>query len=224
MAAADSLPPHAMVSYFERHTMDGTAFDALARQIDHLRWTRRSLAGSAGGALAALLGGGALSGAAALEARKGHKSHHGKKKPKPKKCRGGKIRCRKKCVDSRTDNANCGKCGVRCSPTASGVRRVCQGGTCFPVGACPAATPVCATPTTSTECGVACLCGTSVEGHTLCLENNTTFCANPAPCQNSGDCAPGEACVDVANCCPASPLPPGSTACFAACAAPTPPA
>ena len=50
-------------------------------------------------------------------------------KKKKKKCKGGKTRCRKQCVDLKTDGANCGACGTVC-----GSDRVCTGGVC----GCPA--------------------------------------------------------------------------------------
>jgi hypothetical protein len=55
-----------------------------------------------------------------------------KKKKRKKKCKGGKKKCGKKCVDFQIDPANCGGCGKQC---ATG--QACQQGTC-PGGACDA--------------------------------------------------------------------------------------
>jgi sugar lactone lactonase YvrE len=48
-----------------------------------------------------------------------------KRKKKKKRCKGGKVRCGKRCVTTSTDKAHCGKCNNRCESQLT-----CVGGAC----------------------------------------------------------------------------------------------
>ena len=100
--------------------MDADMFDQVARD----GWQalpRRGVLGLAAGLGALLLG-----------------SSAGDAKKKRKKCKKGKKKCGKRCVDLQTDSANCGACGNVCPGG-----QICSGGTCaypadqsFIAGAC----------------------------------------------------------------------------------------
>jgi hypothetical protein len=122
--------------------------------------------------------------------------------------------CNGTCVDTQSDEANCGTCGKVC-----GTNQVCQRGFCFPKAACPA-TQVGACIPAQMLCGVACGCGRSTEGNVVCVDIAVSCEAAP-PCATSADCAARFACVDVTEsggCGCASP----TKLCLAACLAPMP--
>jgi hypothetical protein len=111
-----------------------------------------------------------------------------------------------------------GQCAAKASGASCGTNGICQGGLCFPRGTCGNDTAAC--PDT-VECGTQCLCGKSVEGNTVCMQN-ASFCPSPTHCDTSADCAQGEACIDVTGCCGGS-LPAGSTVCLGPCTDPNTP-
>ncbi len=130
-------------------------------------------------------------------------------------CPGGLTNCGGTCVNTSTDETNCGTCSAVCGAT-----QVCQEGSCFPASTCPpATTSICVDP--NAECGATCECGRSAEGNVLCLESEA-FCTTPPrpTCTTSASCPAGQACVDVSTCCN-TPLPAGSKVCLPRCAAPT---
>jgi hypothetical protein len=51
----------------------------------------------------------------------------------PGGCPGGLTACSNACVDTQTDNNNCGGCGHQCMPTAGGQQTGCVGGACVPI-------------------------------------------------------------------------------------------
>jgi hypothetical protein len=144
--------------------MDGRQFDEITR--DFLIPTRRSvIAAAATAVLTALIGRGAADDT--LARRKQRKANHKKPKQKPhqkhesdrvqasakktkkKRCKGGRSRCGKRCVDLKTDPAHCGACGNGC-----GADGICQGGKC--VLGCGGG---------QTECGDRCVNLQSDHGH-----------------------------------------------------------
>lgn len=110
-------------------------------------------------------------------------------------------------------------------------RQVCEDGTCFPRGTCPAGTRACL-PLPSTACGDDCFCGLSADGNSVCFEsgglcikfNNCETAAECSECQTSADCAIGKACVDLSGCCDGvlreTPVPAGTRICADPCFAP----
>jgi hypothetical protein len=97
--------------------MDGIRFDDLSRMLGAAPWHRRRLIWLlAGAALAPLLGRAAPTAVAK------------RKKPKPKKCKNGTIKCNKRCVNPRTNALHCGGCGHVCGSGNACVGGQCQGG------------------------------------------------------------------------------------------------
>jgi hypothetical protein len=98
--------------------MDADRFDGLARALSRTpsrRAVSRGLAGlAAGPVLAPLLDW------TASEAKKKRK----------KKCKGGKKKCGKKCIDIQNDANNCGGCGKLCAPGQACEQGSCPGGSC----------------------------------------------------------------------------------------------
>ena len=144
-----------------------------------------------------------------LKKAKKHLARHGRQTPR---CSDGLTDCGGGCVNTHTDEANCGSCGTGCATT-----QVCQAGSCFPQSTCPAFGPPACGPS-ATACGPDCGCGVSAEGNIVCIQSEPA-CEAPTPCTTSADCPFGKACIDISGCCE-TPLPPGSRNCFAPCAAP----
>lgn len=48
-----------------------------------------------------------------------------RKKKKKKRCKGGQVRCGKRCANTATDKGNCGKCGSRCQGELTCVEGAC---------------------------------------------------------------------------------------------------
>lgn len=137
-------------------------------------------------------------------------------------CTGGTTDCGGVCVDTTTDDANCGVCGTACTGT-----QVCQEGRCFPKSTCPATIRSLCESLVSTPCSdasalVACYCARSTEGNVVCVleDLEPEFCTVPPACTSSADCPADEACVNVSGCCPPSPLPPRTGKCMTPCPAP----
>jgi hypothetical protein len=131
--------------------VDALQFDRLIRTMGTP--SRRGLSRSLGGLfLAGPLG--LISGFFDAEA---------KKKKRKKKCKGGKKRCGKKCLDLQTDPLNCGSCGNGCD-----VGKDCADGKC----SCPEGEQACgASCITQVECCTDADCGdggTCVDGTCLC--------------------------------------------------------
>jgi hypothetical protein len=76
---------------------------------------------------------------------------------KKKKCKGGKTRCSKRCVNLKTDAANCGACGAACGNGRICTNSVCGcpagqslvQGACIPTFGCSAQTNSCLVPQTN---------------------------------------------------------------------------
>ncbi len=122
--------------------MDGRQFDEFTR--DFVIPTRRSvIAAAATAVLTALVGPGADDDAHARRKQRKAKSKKQMQKQEPrhrhepdrvqasgkknakKRCKGGKSRCGRRCVDLQTNSAHCGACGNGCGEDGS-----CQGGEC----------------------------------------------------------------------------------------------
>jgi hypothetical protein len=157
------------------------------------------------------------------------KKKHGKKRCKKGTCEpltngtpctslSGGACCNGTCLDTQSDESNCGGCGTVC-----GTNQVCQGGTCFPKAACPVGQTGICTPI-SALCRTDCACSRSTEGNVVCVNLAGAGCLTTPPCSTSADCAPGLACVDVTQvggpggCGCASP----TKLCFPACPMPSP--
>jgi hypothetical protein len=129
---------------------------------------------------------------------------------KKKKCKGGKLKCNKVCIDPQTDFANCGTCGNVCGQGQTcdggtcvggggggdcdppcGSNTVCEGGNCFPAddicagptGICDADPTPCGTSATGETCG----CEQTVEGNNVCVDGANP-CPNVVECTTSQDC------------------------------------
>ena len=134
-------------------------------------------------------------------------------------CPAGLTKCGTACVDTQTDESNCGACGTVC-----GTNQVCQRGTCFPKSICAATqTGLCAPMTTICGTGAGgapCACGPSTESNIVCVEVPAgATCATLTPCTSSATCPTGQACVEVGSCCMGTP----THACFPRCPTPTAP-
>ena len=117
----------------------------------------------------------------------GHDEAHAKKK----KCKGGKKKCGKKCVDLRRDRNHCGRCGARCNAG----RPDCVNGACV-ASVCPSDGLFCAPGVTN--CADGCACGTAIDGRPFCSDN--AGCFEPE-CDSDIDCVefgfpPGSVCAD----------------------------
>ena len=142
----------------------------------------------------------------------------------PVVCATGLSDCGGACVNTKTDEANCGACGTVCT-----ANQVCQqdgqGASCFPTGACPAATTgLChGFPTPCSGVAAGCFCDRSIEGNVVCVSFRGVGGECPpvgrAACNTSADCPTGEACVDISDpaCCPL-----GTRICVRKCPAPVP--
>lgn len=110
-------------------------------------------------------------------------------------CRSGLLACSGACVDTTTDRANCGGCGMVCSGG-----RPCVGGSCM--GACPTGTTACRATCSNTQvdpnncgsCGVVCGAGFG------CLAGR----CQPLVGYDGGSCASpsamcGAVCTDLRN-------------------------
>jgi hypothetical protein len=129
---------------------------------------------------------------------------------------GGGTCCDGVCRDLQSDENACGACGTRCRPN-----RVCQAGSCFATGACPATTTsICTTLTACSAPAAECACSRSAEGNVVCVTLHDVACPGE-PCTTSAECAADWACVDVTSCCTPE-LPTGSKWCMLECQAPVP--
>jgi len=137
-------------------------------------------------------------------------------------CADGTTNCGGACVNTTTDIANCGTCGIACTGT-----QVCQASTCFTRSTCPPTIRslcefVVGTPCSAVSSLDSCFCARSTEGNVVCVleDLDPEFCTIPPSCTGSADCLAGEACVNVSGCCSPSPLPPRTGKCLAPCPAP----
>jgi hypothetical protein len=213
--------------------MDSDRFDSLARSL-LAGLNRRTLLGAAFAGVLGIIRDGTIEAKNKKKkcppCKKRKKGKCKGKKPDGMACRGGSCQngrcvsgcpngatsCGGVCANLQSDEANCGSCGTSCA-----ANEVCQTGRCFPRGICPSFTQICTGAQHS--CAATCKCASSVEGNTLCVQNEP-FCSAPLPfCQTSANCAPGKACIDVSGCCSNPKLPAGSRVCLAPCAAPAVP-
>lgn len=183
--------------------MDGDRFDSLAKLVR--TWaTRRS-------ALALLTG----LGLGALDSADTGARKSGRCKPRCGACE----RCKKGDCKRKNGKKRCekGKCKSVC--TAS---QVCQAGSCFPTGACPATTTqFCPTTGSSTACSTGtanCFCSLSAEGNVVCVHLGGGSCGTPS-CTTSATCPAGEACVEFGSCC--APFGTPTRVCLPPCPTPT---
>jgi hypothetical protein len=150
-----------------------------------------------------------------------------------KKCKGGKSKCGRACVDRRRDPSNCGGCGVACPTGGACNNGVCEcpgrvscGATCVDLktdaancGTCGracAAGKVCVEGLCWTPCPVPSgTCGSAVpcSGTGICVSlSGANVCAASVICNMATDCTgnraacpEGFACVDI--CCDPFPIP-----------------
>lgn len=147
--------------------MTSSQFDALIRCFQ-IGTARRS-------AISATFG----TGLGVLLSRFGHDAADaGKRRRKKKKCKGGKKKCGKKCVDLATDGNHCGVCGNACATGA------CIHGACTCVN--------------GDECPEGCLCASREEdlpdGCQSGVDTTDT-------CNEDADCPFGSFCRGVGNQC-----------------------
>jgi hypothetical protein len=152
--------------------VDETTFDGLSRCFATRDTRRRGLRLLAG----AILGGGLLGlptveMASAACSRLNQRCGKGKKCCAGTVCRSGKCRCKSgllacsgRCVDTRTDPANCGGCGKPCTPG-----QACAGGVCT---GCPDGQKACD--------------GRCIPRNTCCRDAD---CTEGKRCQPNGTCA-----------------------------------
>lgn len=130
---------------------------------------------------------------------------------KKKKCKGGKIKCNKVCIDPQTDGSNCGSCGNVCGQGQRCDSGTCVGGgggDCDPPcgfntvcegGACVAAADICAGPTGICDADPT-PCGTSATGETCGCESTVegnNFCANAVDACTDVECTSSQECRDT---------------------------
>ena len=125
-------------------------------------------------------------------------------KSEPAPCPTHEQRCGDRCVDERSDSANCGRCGKACGPGLS-----CRGGKCL----CAAGQEACASGCVDTHtdvahcgsCNVACAAGELCrdgqcacrEGETRCKGACVTLSSDPLDCGACGNsCGPHGTCGD----------------------------
>lgn len=162
--------------------MDGTRFDSLVRTVATASSRRVMLKALGGGALAAALGLGGPSGAAACN-RKGARCGRGEGG-----CCDG-LRC---CTNGRGDGRcrallndpdNCGACGSRCPTGATCVHGTCS---CDPFNnQCP------------NEVDGQCTCGAVVSagGFLAACADRNSACDLDRPCAGNADCPPRSVCL-----------------------------
>jgi len=141
--------------------LDGDHFDALIHSITTAASRRAAL----GAGLAALLTD--LAGDDA-EARK--------KRRKRKKCKGGKKKCGRRCVDLATDGDNCGACGHDC------ISGECERGVCL----CEA----------QIDCPLTCYCVGRKQGGGACIGVGEFGAA----CESDDDCPLRSICFSNNRC------------------------
>jgi hypothetical protein len=147
--------------------VDAHHFDTFVRSLGLAVPRRAALGGAIGTSLAILL----------ASLRAGDIMAKKRKKRKKRKCKGGKKKCGKTCVDLETDGNNCGFCGDACATGA------CVHGACTCEGA--------------EDCIEGCLCAARVEGGDACqsgVDSTDT-------CNEDADCPFGSFCRLVGNDC-----------------------
>ena|SRR5215218_7987437 len=183
--------------------MEDTHFDAMVKALGSLTTRRLTLGALMGGELGRL-------GLADVGAKKS-----GKCKPKCDECE----KCHKGSCKTKNGKKRChrGKCKSTCGST-----QVCQSGSCFPRGTCPATATTFCPIGSGTACGSpACFCGQSTEGNIVCVSLAGSICppsvpaGTATPCASSATCPSGSACINTSGCCG-----PGIRVCLPQC--PTP--
>ena len=198
--------------------MDDTRFDATVKALSSLVTRRLTLGALLGGVLGRLrlvtTEAKSSSGKCKPRCDECEKCDKGacQRKNSKKRCQKGKCKPRSdgrpctrfaagfcvngRCINSQTDEANCGSLGTVCGPT-----QVCQDGSCFSSSTCPATVAgFCSG--TPTSCGSpVCACDQSTEGNIVCVSFDTAQCPPPAgtatSCTTSATCPPGSACMSI---------------------------
>ncbi len=153
--------------------------------------------------------GGLLAGAIGLLAREDVPA---RKKRRTRRCKSGKVRCGKSCVNTNTSASHCGRCNSAC---ASGEQ--CLNGRCFSEDTCPILQEACPN---FRRCGIEdsdCFCGGTTGGESICFQDED-FCESPRPCNSTADCAEGRVCLDSSLCCTVRDMPEVPRTCVLPCA------
>ena len=167
--------------------MDSRRFDRLVRSLGRPASRR--------GALGLVIGGLAL----LAEAAPGVAKHK-------KRCKGGKLKCARVCIDPQADFNNCGACGNVCGPGQRCQAGACTGGPPITCTEQPDLTDcgsgrqcsggVCATPP---NCGVAperCASALDCCGNVCDPAGHTCPLSDPGnPCRTARSCSGGATCV-----------------------------
>ena len=154
--------------------MDAARFDAFARAITTSASRRATIAGALRASLAVVL----------LHLGSDDTDAKRKKRPK-KKCRRGKKKCGKRCVDLATNGANCGFCGYAC-----------------PSGSCVNGACTCETQEECVGTG-SCACVSRLQGGAACSATPGAI----GPCDEDADCPLGSFCAAPGFRCAARCLP-----------------
>ena len=96
-----------------------------------------------------------------------------------------------RCVDTSSDNNNCGSCGNRCS-----AQHLCRSGHCVAHDSCPLTGRCPNVP----SCGSNAFCVETTEGTKQCVANPSSCSAVPR-CNTSKDCPIGQVCVTTRSSC-----------------------
>lgn len=194
--------------------MDPTRFDTLVRSLAQLRSRRTALRLLAAGGLLAPLD------AVAAARQRSRRATPAKRK----KCKHGRQRCARNCIDVRIDPANCGACGHVCANDQTCVNGQCgcaslgnaceDASTCgcsldcatvdsfkgnFPIPVCVSGDATVCCETTGAACAHDCdCCGTlrcSATSSACCIPSGETGCLS------DGDCCSGTCLTDVVSHC-----------------------